>query len=111
MVFALSEDERSARGRRRASHSLLPEALGESLRAMAREHSGLVHQPTSLVGTSNPGVVSKIENRKSKIQNRQERLYRPQAAARCSKLETRRRHPPHLVFIVDVGLRNDGPED
>ena len=38
-----------------------PAALGESLRAMAREHSGLVHQPPDLVGASDTGVVPKSE--------------------------------------------------
>ena len=40
-----------------------PAALGESLRAMAGEHSGLVHQPPGLVGPSHPGVVSQSEAR------------------------------------------------
>src|SRR5205823_13190422 len=76
MVPALSENERSTRGRKKASHLFLSQALGKSLRAMAREHSGLVHQPAGLVGTPDTGLVPKIENRKSKIQNRQERLCR-----------------------------------
>ena len=40
-----------------------PVALGKSLRAMAGEHSGLVHQPPDLVGPSDTGVVSKDRNR------------------------------------------------
>src|SRR5438309_1700702 len=98
MVFALSEDERSARGRKKASHSLLPEALGESLCAMAREYSGLVHQPPGLVGTSHTSVVPQWRNQSS---NR--------IAGR--RLETRRRYARHLVLVVAVGLRDDGRED
>ena len=48
-----------------------PSALGKSLRAVAGEHSGLVHQPPGLVGTSDSGVVpeakSEIRNPKSEI--------------------------------------------
>ncbi len=40
-----------------------PRALGKGLRAMARKHSGLVHQPANLVGTSNTGLVPEIGNR------------------------------------------------
>ena len=38
-----------------------PGTLGKSLRAMAGEYSGLVHQPASLVGASHTGVVSEAE--------------------------------------------------
>ena len=61
MVLALSENERSARRGARSSYSFLSPALGKSLRAMAREHSGLVHQPPGLVGASDTGLVSEAE--------------------------------------------------
>ena len=62
MVFALSENEGSARRGARPSDSVLSPALGKGLRAMAGEHSGLVHQPPDLVGPSDSGVVSKPES-------------------------------------------------
>src|SRR5438128_7065882 len=103
MVFALSEDERSARGRKKTSHPLLSQTLGKSLRAMARQHSGLVHQPTSLVGTSNTGVVppeSEVRGQRSEVRN----LCRCEAAEGSGKLDPRRRHTRYLVFIVALGL-------
>ena len=51
--------EGSARGRARSFDPLLSRALGKGLRAMAGEHSGLVHQPPDLVGPSHSGLVSK----------------------------------------------------
>src|SRR5205085_8402235 len=98
MVFALSKNKRSARGRKKTSHPFLSPALGKSLRAMAREHSGLVHQPAGLVGASHSGVVSQWRNQDS---NRIARR----------GLATGRRYARHLVFVVAVGLRNDGRED
>ena len=67
--LALSENEGSARRRARSSHPLLSRALGKGLRAMAGEHSGLVHQPAGLVGTPDTGVVSEISNSKFQIPN------------------------------------------
>ena len=69
MVPALSENKRSAGCRARSSDPLLSSALGKSLRAMAGEHSGLVHQPPDLVGPSDTGLVPEIANPKSKSQN------------------------------------------
>ena len=57
MVSALSENRGSARRGARASHPLFSRALGEGLRAVAGEHSGLVHQPAGLVGPSDSGLV------------------------------------------------------
>src|SRR5712675_1028022 len=45
----------------RTFDSVLSGTLGKSLRAMAGEYSGLVHQPASLVGASHTGVVSEAE--------------------------------------------------
>ncbi len=56
MVPALSENRGSACRGARSSHPLLSRALGKGLRAMAGEHSGLVHQPAGLVGPSHSGV-------------------------------------------------------
>src|SRR6185503_4881889 len=69
MVPALPENKRSAGSRPRSPHSFLSSALGKSLRAVAREHSRLVHQPTGLVGTPDTGVVpqGEIRNPKSEI--------------------------------------------
>ena len=39
-------------------HEVLSRALGESLRPLADQHPGLVHQPPALVGASDSGVVS-----------------------------------------------------
>src|ERR1017187_2231166 len=66
MVFALSENGGSARGGARSSHPVLSGALGKSLRAMAREHPGLVYQPPGLVGASHPGVVPESRDRTTK---------------------------------------------
>src|ERR1043166_783336 len=63
MVFALPEDDGSARGRARSFDSILSRALGESLRAMDREHSGLVHQPSDLVGPSYSRLVPETQER------------------------------------------------
>src|SRR5882762_1473756 len=63
MVFEISENERSALGGEDTPNSHLPEALGESLRAVDQEHSGLVHQPPGLVGASHSGVVPESEDR------------------------------------------------
>src|SRR5438045_990085 len=98
MVSEISENEGGARGGQEASHPFLSPALGKSLRAMAREHSGLVHQPAGLVGASHSGVVSQWRNQDS---NRIARR----------GLATGRRYARHLVFVVAVGLRNDGRED
>ena len=40
-----------------------PEALGEGLRAVAGEHSGLVHQPAGLVGPPHSGLVSEARTK------------------------------------------------
>ena len=78
MVSALSEDEGSARGRARSSHPFLSGALGKSLRAMAGEHSGLVHQPAGLVGTPHSGLVlAKPRIRKFQIPKADGNLRRP----------------------------------
>ena len=45
-----------------------PSALGKGLRAMAGEHSRLVHQPSGLVGTPHTGVVPQ-ENPNAEIPN------------------------------------------
>src|SRR5206468_2568777 len=68
MVFALPENAGSARRRARPSHPLLPSALGKSLRAMAGEHSGLVHQSPGMVGTPDTGVYRRSQNPSSKSQ-------------------------------------------
>src|ERR1051326_6668923 len=106
MVFALSKNQRSARGREATSDSFLAEALGESLRAVDQEYSGLVHQPAGLVGPSHSGVVSEAEVRSQKSEVRH--LCRHQTAKGSGKLDSRRRHARHLVFIVALGVRNDG---
>ena len=66
MVSALSENEGSARRGARSSDSFLSRALGKGLRAMAREHSGLVHQPAGLVGPSHSGVVPETGDRRAR---------------------------------------------
>src|SRR5712692_6937165 len=106
MVPALSENKRSARGRKKTSHPLLSRALGKSLRAMAREHSGLVHQPPGLVGTSDSGLVFETGNRKAES-GEQKYLCRHRTTARSGQLDARSRHARHLVFVVALGLRND----
>src|SRR2546423_11976375 len=102
MVSALSKDEGSARGRARTLDSVLSGALGKSLRAMAGEHSGLVHQPASLVGASNTGVVSAAEVRGQRSEGRDLRRHR--AARRPGELDARSGHARYLVFVVVVGV-------
>src|SRR5205807_2162724 len=63
VVSAVSKDEGSARGGARAFDPIFPGALGKSLRAMAGEHSGLVHQPAGLVGASHTCVVTETRCR------------------------------------------------
>src|ERR1051326_1908564 len=82
MVFALSENEGSARRRSRTSDPFLSPALGKSLRPMAREYSGLVHQAPGVVGTSHARLVCEIPNPKFQISN----SCRPRAALRSGEL-------------------------
>src|SRR5689334_18699317 len=98
MVFAISQDEGSARRGARSPDSLLPASLGESLRAMAGKHSRLVHQPADLVGSPDPGVVSGRRNR------------RPTRISRLG-LAAGPRHARYLVLVVALGLRDDGRRD
>src|SRR5260370_237865 len=123
MVLALPENEGSTSGRKKTSHPFLSQALGKSLRAMVGEHSGLVHQPPGLVGTSDSSVVPESENcrggcvgREPKESSRhgchyRRNLRRYRAAEGSAELATGRRHTRYLVFILDVGLRDDGRED
>src|SRR5438874_13259419 len=71
MVSAVSEDERSACRRARTLDSVLSGALGKSLRAMAGEHSGLVHQPAGVVGAPHTGMVCEreVRGRRSEVRN------------------------------------------
>src|SRR4030095_13054287 len=62
MVPAISKNKRGAGRGARSPDPLLSAALGESLRAMAGEHSRLVHQPAGLVGASDTGLVPEIPN-------------------------------------------------
>src|SRR5438045_1999473 len=102
MVFALPENEGSARRGARPSHPLLSRALGESLRPMAGKHSGLVHQPPGLVGASHTSMVPETEvtGQRSKVRD----LRRHRFTAGFRKLDSRPGHTRHLVFIMAVGL-------
>src|SRR5713101_6425981 len=116
MVFALPENEGSARRRAQPSRPLLSCALGKSLRAMAGEHSGLVHQPPGVVGTPDTGVVPEIKIGRGKRVACETRecsrygcLYRREGHS-CAdrvagrRLDARSRHARYLVFIVAVGV-------
>src|SRR5690242_19316699 len=105
MVFALPENEGSARGGARSFDPLLPRALGKSLRPMAGEHSGLVHQPPGLVGTPNPGLVPASGKRKP--ETGKQRGSRPDRIT-GPRMETGRGHARHMVFVVAMGVRDDG---
>src|SRR5882762_10241553 len=108
MVSALPKNERSARTGARPSYPVLSRALGKSLRAMAGEHPRLVHQPPGVVGTPRTGVVPEIPNPKSQIPNRWGCLCRHQSTDRSGKLGPRSRHSRHMVFVVAMGVRDDG---
>src|SRR5262249_15959601 len=43
----------------RGTDEVFSRALGQGLRSLADQHSGLVHQPATLVGTSRAGVASR----------------------------------------------------
>src|SRR6266853_295163 len=103
MVPALSENKRSARGRKKTSHPFLSEALGKSLRAMAGKHSGLVHQPPGLVGTSDTSLVSENGNRKTETGNGKH-LRRHRTARRFRELGARSGHARHVVLVLVVGV-------
>src|SRR5436309_16133074 len=100
MVSAVSEDGRSARGRARTLDSVQSGALGKSLRAMAGEHSGLVHQPAGVVGASHTGLVPEIPNFRSQISD----LRRHRAAGRGRELAAGCRHARYLVLVLALGL-------
>src|SRR5438045_1947066 len=113
MVPALSEDERSARGGARSSGPLFSPALGKGLRAMAREHPGLVHQPPDLVGAPDTGVVpeSEVGGRRSEVRGRRSEvgdLCRAEGAAGSGELDSGSGYARYLVFVVALGLRDDG---
>src|SRR5690625_6418990 len=59
MVFKISCRGGGEAGGARSADSVSSGALGESLSALARQHPGLVHQPSALVGASDSGLVSK----------------------------------------------------
>src|SRR5438132_1203730 len=123
MVSALSKDGGGARGSARSSDSFLSRALGKSLRTMAGKHSGLVYQPSDLVGTSDTGLVPKTEIRGQPPAQRGLRpggrsevrcfrnLCRHRAATESGELGPGFRHPRHLVFVLALGLPNDGRRD
>ena len=69
-VTAISEDRRSIKRGARPSDPVLSSALGEGLRPMAGEYSGLVHQPAGLVGTSHTGMVCEEEGRGRRTEDR-----------------------------------------
>src|SRR5205807_2392264 len=110
MVFEISENQRNAGGGEATPDPLLSAALGKSLRAVDQEHSGLVHQPAGLVGTSDSGMVppeSEVRGQRSEVRN----LCWIEAAEGPGELGSGQRHPRHLVFVMALGLRDDGPED
>ncbi len=76
-----------------------PRALGNGLRPLDGEHSGLVHQPPALVGPSDSGVVSRSKNPKSG--RRHPRRHR--AAIRRGELGAGPRRARHLVFSPGSG--------
>src|SRR3954463_9271708 len=100
MVFALPENAGGARRGARSPDPVLSPALGESLCAMAGEHSGLVHQPPDLVGTSHTGVVPEIPSSKSQIPKRREHLRRRRDAAGSGELAAGSRHARYLVLVL-----------
>ena len=108
MVFALSENEGSARGGARSSDPFLSRALGKGLRAMAREHSGLVHQPPGLVGPSDSGVVSETE---AESKPESDEIYVGLSRPVMRELDAGSGHARYLVFLVALGLRDDGRRD
>src|ERR1700730_7030785 len=101
MVPALSKNNGNARRRARSSHSFLSRALGKGLRAMAREYSRLVHQPPGLVGPPHTGMVPESGKRKPKT-GKQKHSRADRIAGR--RMEARRGHARHLVFVLALGL-------
>ena len=63
-----------------------PGTLGKGLRAMAGEHSGLVHQPAGLVGASHTGVVSQ-KQRSEMQQIRSQKFMSHRASGRSGELD------------------------
>src|SRR3954452_10868709 len=102
MVFALPENEGSARCGARASDSVLSPALGKGLRAMAGKHSGLVHQPPDLVGAPDTGMVpqAEVRGRRSEVGG----LCRIRAAGGRGELGTGPGHARYLVLVLALGL-------
>ena len=75
-------------------------ALGRGLPTLAGEHSGLVHQPSALVGPSHSGLVSEARTR-----NRwQSHPCRHRAAIRRGELGAGPRRARHLVFELALAV-------
>src|SRR5215212_2650166 len=101
MVPALSKNKRGVGRGARSPDPILSAALGESLCAMAGEHSRLVHQPPGGVGTSDSCLVQRIQTCRGRYGERQ--YSRPDRIA-GRRMGPTSRHTRYLVFLLVMGL-------
>ncbi len=82
--------KRSRRRRGQRRHQVPARALGENLRPLDGKPPGLVHQPPTLVGPSDPGVVSQGQTRGAE----ERRVVRNGRSSRRATSTSASKHPP-----------------